>query len=146
MNGGRVNGGRVNSGRVNSERVNGRGRIVALAIVFASLLGALIALRPFGTAAGNRLVVINAGSIALDSIVVESEPPGANLLTGHAGAVAPRDSLWLALPRARGDADVRIFRAGSVVAHHAVYYGGNSVFEVRIGDRDQLGRYRRTGG
>jgi len=136
----------VNSGRVSSGRVNDRGKIVALAIVFATLVTAVIALRPFGTAAGNRLVVINAGSTALDSVVVEAEPPGANLLAGHAGAVGPRDSLWLALPRARGDADVRIFRGGGVVAHHAVYFGGNSVFEVRIGDRDQLGRYRRTGG
>jgi hypothetical protein len=126
--------------------VNSRARLVALAIVFASLVTIVIALRPFGTAAGNRLVVINAGPIALDSVVVESEPPGANLLAGHAGAVAPRDSLWLALPRARGDADVRIFRGGSAVAHHAVYFGGNSVFEVRVGERDQLGRYRRTGG
>jgi len=126
--------------------VNPRGRIVALAIVAASLVTIVIALRPFGTAAGNRLVVLNAGAFALDSVVVESEPPGANLLAGHAGAVAPRDSLWLALPRARGDADVRIYRGGSAVAHHAVYFGGNSVFEVRVGDRDQLGRYRRTGG
>jgi hypothetical protein len=131
---------------VTSGRVNARGRIVALAIVAASLLAIVIALRPFGTAAGNRLVVLNAGSAPLDSVVVESEPPGANLLAGHAGAVGPRDSLWLALPRARGDADVRIFRAGLPVAHHAVYFGGNSIFEVRVGDRDQLGRYRRTGG
>jgi len=123
-----------------------RGRIVALAVVFGSLLTVAIALRPFGTAAGNRLVVINAGSAPLDSIRVESEPPGANLLAGHAGAVGARDSLWLALPRAQGDADVRVFRGGVAIAHHAVYFGGNSVFEVRIGDRDQLGRYRRTGG
>jgi hypothetical protein len=126
--------------------VSNRGRIAALALVFASLVTVVIALRPFGTAAGNRLVVVNAGSSALDSVVVEAEPPGANLLAGHAGAVGPRDSLWLALPRARGDADVRIFRGGIAVAHHAVYFGGNSVFEVRVGDRDQLGRYRRTGG
>ena len=123
-----------------------RGRMVALAIVFGSLLVVVIALRPFGTAAGNRLVVVNAGSAPLDSIVVEAEPPGANLLAGHAGAVGARDSVWLALPRARGDADVRVFRGGRPVAHHAVYVGGNSVFEVRVGDRDQLGRYRRTGG
>lgn len=126
--------------------MNPRARMVALAIVLSSLLAVVIALRPFGTAAGNRLVVVNAGSFALDSVVVESEPPGANLLAGHAGAVAPRDSLWLALPRARGDADVRIYRDGTPVAHHAVYFGGNSIFEVRVGDRDQLGRYRRTGG
>jgi hypothetical protein len=121
-------------------------RLIALAVALGTLLAIAFALRPHGLPAGNRLVVINAGARALDSVVVESEPPGANLLAGHAGYVAARDSLWLALPRASGDADVRIFRGGAAVAHHAVYFGGNSVFEVRVGDRDQLGRYRRTGG
>ena len=74
---------------------------------------------------------------------VEPEPPGANLIFGHTGAVSPRDSVWLALPRARGDADVRIYRGGIAVAHHSVEFGGDSVFEVRVGDRDQIGRYRR---
>jgi hypothetical protein len=92
--------------------VTKRGRIVALALVCASLLTVVIALRPFGMAAGNRLVVVNAGSAALDSVVVESEPPGANILAGHAGAVGPRDSLWLALPRARGDADADLSARG----------------------------------
>jgi hypothetical protein len=118
-------------------------RLAALAIVGAALLVVAFSLRPHGLPAGNRLVVLNAGGSALDSIVVIAEPPGANLITGHAGVVAPRDSLWLALPRAKGDADVRVYRGGRAVAQHAVYFGGNSVFEVRVGDRDQLGRYRR---
>ena len=120
-------------------------RFVALAIVALSLLTIALVLRPRGLPAGNRLVVVNAGSSPLDSVVVEPEPPGANLLAAHAGGVPARDSVWLALPRAQGDADVRIYRAGIAVAHHAVEFGGDSVFEVRVGDRDQIGRYRRMG-
>ena len=118
-------------------------RHVALAIVALSLFTIAVALRRDGPPAGNRLVVINAGSQPLDSVVVEPEPPGANLLAARAGGVPARDSVWLALPRAQGDADVRIHRGGRTVAHHAVAFGGNSVFEIRVGDRDELGRYRR---
>jgi hypothetical protein len=106
----------------------------------------VIALRPFGSRAATGSSVVNTGSFALDSVVVESEPPARTCSPGTRRACAPRDSLWLALPRARGTPDVRIYRGGTPVAHHAVYFGGNSVFEVRVGDRDQLGRYRRTGG
>jgi len=113
--------------------------------VALSLFAIALALRPRGIPPGNRLVVVNAGSLPLDSVVVESEPPGANLLKARAGAVPARDSIWLALPRARGDADVRIYRGGIAVANHAVEFGGDSVFEVRVGDRDQIGRYRRMG-
>jgi hypothetical protein len=120
-------------------------RHVALAIVALSLLAIAIALRPAGFPPGNRLVVVNAGSQPLDSVVVEPEPPGANLLNARAGGVPARDSVWLALPRARGDADVRIYRGGIAVANHAVEFGGDSVFEIRVGDRDQIGRYRRMG-
>jgi hypothetical protein len=120
-------------------------RHVALAIVALSLFAIAIALRPAGFPPGNRLVVVNAGPLPLDSVVVEPEPPGANLLKGRAGGVPGRDSVWLALPRARGDADVRIYRGGIAVANHAVEFGGDSVFEVRVGDHDQIGRYRRMG-
>ncbi|MEP7029077.1 MAG: hypothetical protein ABI960_10815 [Candidatus Eisenbacteria bacterium] len=119
-------------------------RLVALAILAAVLLAIGITLRPTGPPAGNRLVVVNAGSGSLDSVTVEPEPPGANLLAARAGYVAAQDSLWLALPEATGDTDVRVYRGGRVVANHAVYFGGQSIFEVRVGDTDQLGRYRRT--
>jgi hypothetical protein len=39
---------------------------------------------------------------------------------------------------------VRVWRGGRTVANHAVYFGGQSIFELRVGDTDQLGRYRRT--
>lgn len=122
-----------------------RPRLVALAIAGVALVAIALALRQDGLPAGNRLVVVNAGGAPLDSVVVEPEPPGANLLAARAGAVPPRDSVWVSLPRARGDADVRIYRGGIAVANHAIEFGGDSVFEVRIGDHDQLGRYRRMG-
>ena len=118
-------------------------RLIALTILGGALVVIALSLRPRGMPPGNRLVVLNTGSSTLDSVVVIAEPPGANLIAGHAGVVAPQDSLWLALPRAKGDADVRVYRGGRAVAQHAVYFGGDSVFEVRVGDRDQLGRYRR---
>jgi hypothetical protein len=124
--------------------VNGQ-RFVAIAIVALSLFAIAVALRPRGLPSGNRLVVLNTGGSPLDSVVIGSEPPGANLLFAHAGAVPPRDSVWIALPRARGDADVRIYRGGIAVANHAVEFGGDSVFEIRVGDRDEFGRYRRMG-
>ena len=115
-----------------------------IALAAGALLAVVVALRPHGAPAGNRLVVINAGTASLDSIKVEPEPPGANLLAARAGYVAAQDSVWLALPEATGDTDVRVYRGGRAVANHAVYFGGQSIFELRVGDADQLGRYRRT--
>jgi hypothetical protein len=106
----------------------------------------MVGLQPHGPSPGNRLVVINAGSASLDSIVVGPEPPGANLLAARGGYLAAQDSVWITLPRAKGDVDVRVYRGSDAIANHAVYFGGNSIFELRVGDRDQLGRYRRTGG
>ncbi len=119
-------------------------RVIALALAMAALLAVVVALRPHGAPAGNRLVVINTGTTSLDSITVEPEPPGANLLAARAGYVAAQDSVWLALPEATGDTDVRVYRGGRAVANQAVYFGGQSIFELRVGDGDQLGRYRRT--
>ena len=111
------------------------------------LIGLLViyALTPRGAPTGNRLVVLNAGGASVDSIVIEPEPPGANLLNARSGYLASQDSVWIALPAASGDTDVRVWRGGRAVANHAVYFGGQSIFELRVGDRDQLGRYRRTG-
>jgi hypothetical protein len=119
---------------------------IALALILGVGTALVAGLRPRGPSAGNRLVVINTGGTGLDSIVVEPEPPGANLLAARSGYLAAQDSAWITLPRARGDTDVRVYRGADAVANHAVYFGGNSIFELRIGDRDQLGRYRRMGG
>lgn len=125
--------------------MNAAPRVLGTAAVLLALGSlALLALSPRGAPAGNRLVVINAGTASLDSIVIEPEPPGANLLAARAGYVAARDSIWLVLPEATGDTDVRAYRGGRAVANHAVYFGGQSIFELRVGDVDQLGRYRRT--
>ena len=43
------------------------------------------------------------------------------------------------------DAHVKVYRAGHVIADQAVQFGGNTLFEVRVGDAAQLGRYRRLG-
>lgn len=120
-----------------------RGAII-LALAMIAGLALVLSLRPRAVSRGNRLVVINAGTASLDSIVVEPEPPGANLLSARSGYLATQDSVWIVLPAATGDADVRIYRGESAVANHAAYFGGNSIFEVRVGDHDQLGRYRRT--
>jgi len=117
--------------------------LIGLAVVLAAAMIAFLALRPRGAPAGNYLVLLNAGTAALDSVTVTPEPPGANLLSTRHGYLAPRDSAWIILPAATGDADVQVWRGGRVVADHAIYFGGQSVFEVRVGDRDQLGRYRR---
>jgi hypothetical protein len=111
------------------------------------LIGLLVifALTPRGAPTGNRLVVLNAGGASVDSIVIEPEPPGANLLNARSGYLASQDSVWIALPAATGDTDVRVWRGGRAVANHAVYFGGQSIFELRVGDHDQMGRYRRTG-
>lgn len=119
-----------------------RGLTVLAVLVVAGIMS-LLALRPQGPPAGNRLVVLNAGTSALDSIVIEPEPPGANLLAARAGYVAAQDSVWIALPKAVGDTDIRVYRGGAAVANHAVYFGGNTIFELRVGDRDQQGIYRR---
>jgi len=131
-----------------------RRRVVALALV-AILLGAGIALRAGRDRAmppGNVLVVLNTGSSGLDSVVVESAPPavgtdppaGLLVVTTRAGYVAPQDSLVVRLPSSVGDAHVRAWRGGVAAADQIVYFGGASVFELRVGDRDRQGRYRRT--
>jgi hypothetical protein len=93
---------------------------------------------------GNAVVVLNAGRRGVDSIVVEPDPPRAHAITARHGYLAPSDSARVPLPRGRGDVDVRIWRDGRVVADHVAYFGGQSVFEVRVGDTAQAGRYRKT--
>lgn len=119
-----------------------RGLIALVVLVVVGMM-ALLSLRPQGPPAGNRLVVLNAGTSALDSIVIEPEPPGANLLAARAGYVAAQDSVWIALPKAAGDTDIRVYKGGAAVANHAVYFGGNTIFELRVGDGAQQGIYRR---
>lgn len=97
-----------------------------------------------GSPPGNAVTVLNAGSRGVDSIVVAADPPGTHALAGRHGYLAPQDSALVLLPAGTGDADVRVWRDGRVVADHVVYFGGRSWFELRVGDRDQLGRYRRT--
>jgi hypothetical protein len=128
--------------------MNGLPRGAVILALTLPLIGLLVifALTPPGAPTGNRLVVLNAGSASLDSIVIEPEPPGANLLNARSGYLASMDSVWIALPEATGDTDVRVWRGGRAVANHAVYFGGQSIFELRVGDTDQMGRYRRTGG
>ena len=117
---------------------------VAAAVV---LVGALSQARRGRAPAGNAVVVVNAGGTGLDSIVIApdrpGEAPGAPRLAARRGYVAPMDSAWIALPAATGDADVRAWRGGRVVANHVAYFGGRSLFEVRVGDSAQVGRYRR---
>ena len=93
---------------------------------------------------GNAIVVLNAGSRGVDSIVVAPDPPHAHGIAARHGYLAPSDSARVALPRGQGDVDVRVWRDGRVVADHVAYVGGQSVFEVRVGDTAQAGRYRRT--
>jgi hypothetical protein len=123
-----------------------RRRTVALALgAAAAVLGALAVARgPGEQGGGNGLVVINAGTTGVDSIVVEADPPGTHALAGRHGYLAPGDSARIALPDGRGDADVRVWRDGRVVADHLAWFGGRSLFEVRVGDAAQAGRYRRT--
>lgn len=123
-----------------------RRRIAGLALAgVAVALGAWVALDRRGAGGeGNALVVINAGSTGVDSIVVEADPPGTHGLAGRHGYLAPQDSVRIALPTESGDAGVRVWRGGRVVAEHLAYFGGRSVFELRVGDAAQAGRYRRT--
>ena len=127
--------------------MNGLPRGAVILAFTLPLIGLLVifALTPRGAPTGNRLVVLNAGQASVDSIVIEPEPPGANLLHARSGYLASMDSVWIALPEATGDTDVRVWRGGRAVANHAVYFGGQSIFELRVGDTDQLGRYRRMG-
>ncbi|MEO6462096.1 MAG: hypothetical protein ABIP29_03385 [Candidatus Eisenbacteria bacterium] len=111
---------------------------VALIIGFALLPG-----RDDGAPRGNAVVVINTGATGVDSVVIEADPPGTHHLAARAGYVAPMDSARLALPAGAGDADIRVWRNGHVVADHLAYFGGRTWFEVRVGDAAQLGRYRR---
>ena len=121
-----------------------------IVIVLAGLavgLGVAVVLGVFDGGAGppgNGLSVLNAGTRGLDSIVVEADPPGTHGLAGRHGYLAPSDSALVRLPGGKGDADVRVWRDGRVVAEHVVYFGGRSWFEVRVGDSLELGRYRRT--
>ena len=93
---------------------------------------------------GNAVTVVNAGSTGLDSIVIAADPPGDNALAGRIGYVAPSDSAQVTLPLAYGDADIRAYRDGQVVAAHVVAFGRRVWFELRVGDADELGRYRRV--
>ncbi len=131
-----------------------RRRLVALAIV-AIVLGAGIALRSGrdrATPRGNVLVVLNTGTSGLDSVVVEpappavgtDPPPGTGFATRRSGYLAAQDSLVFELPAQVGDAHVCAFRGGRAAADQVVYFGGESVFELRVGDADRQGRYRRT--
>ena len=95
-------------------------------------------------AGGNAVIVLNTGTRGIDSVVVEADPPGTHALAGRHGYLAPMDSAVVALPGGAGDADVRVWRDGRVVADHLAYFGGRSLFEVRVGDGDDAGRYRRT--
>ena len=97
-----------------------------------------------GDAPGNAVIVLNAGRTGVDSIVIAADPPGTHALAGRHGYLAPLDSARVALPRGTGDADVRVWRDGRVIANHLAYFGGRSVFELRVGDSAQAGRYRRT--
>jgi hypothetical protein len=138
---------------MNPEGRPGRRVFVGLWLAVA-LIGAGIALRAGRDGSlprGNALVVINAGSGGLDSIVVEpapppvgtDPPPGPAAPAGRAGYLAAQDSLVLTLPPTTGDAHIRAFRGGRAVADQVVYFGGETVFELRVGDADRLGRYRR---
>lgn len=108
-----------------------------LAIVLAN---GLVASKP-----GNRLVVVNAGTTLVDSVSIDPEPAGANWFYRRWGMIAAQDSAWIRLPPQGGDADVKVYRGGHVISDNAVQFTGNSIFEVRVGDSAQLGRYRRLG-
>ncbi len=120
-------------------------RILA-ACFLVGLVGAVVLANYLvSTKPGNRLVVVNAGAAPLDSITVDPEPIGANWFVRRYGAVAARDSAWYRLPPGPGDTDIKAWRGGHVAADHAVQFGGNTIFELRVGDANQVGRYRRLG-
>ena len=117
--------------------------------VLAVVLGVAVVFGVFGRGErgaprDNAVTVLNAGGRGLDSIVVEADPPGTHGLAGRHAYLAPQDSALVLLPAGTGDANVRVWRDGRVVADHVVYFGGRSWFEVRVGDSLELGRYRRT--
>ena len=118
--------------------------MTARAAATASLAFALAAAGCAPAGPGNELVVLNAGSRGVDSIVVEPDPPGAHAIAARHGYLASQDSARIGLPGGQGDADVRVWRNGRVVADHVAYFGGRSEFEVRVGDSAEAGRYRRT--
>jgi len=120
-------------------------RVLAVCFLVGLVLAILLGNYLVGTKPGNRLVVLNAGATPVDSVTVDPEPAGANWFLRRFGAVAPQDSTWLRLPPGAGDTDIKVWRAGHVVADHAVQFGGNTIFEIRVGDANQLGRYRRLG-
>lgn len=123
-------------------------RAVAASLAgLAVALAAGVALAPRGGERGprgNAVIVLNAGRFGVDSIVVEADPPGTHALSGRHGYLAPSDSALVSLPGDPGDADVRVWRDGRVIADHLAYFGGRSLFEVRVGDSAQAARYRRT--
>jgi hypothetical protein len=109
-------------------------------VLAVALANWLVSLKP-----GNRLVVVNANPTFLDSVTVDPEPAGANWFVRRYGAVAGNDSAWVRLPPGEGTTDIKVWRGGHVIADHAVDFGGNTIFEVRVGEGHQLGRYRRLG-
>jgi hypothetical protein len=132
-----------------------RRRVLVGLWLMVVLIGAGIALRAGRgryVPRGNALIVINTGSGGLDSIVVEpappavgtDPPPGPGGPSGRAGYVAAQDSLIVSLTATAGDAHLRAWRDGRPVADQVVYFGGETFFELRVGDRDRQGRYRRT--
>ena len=131
-----------------------RRRVLVALWLMVVLIGAGIALRAGrgrDVPRGNALIVLNTGSGGLDSIVVEpappavgtDPPPGPGGPGGRAGYVAAQDSLVVSLTATAGDAHIRAWRDGRPVADQVVYFGGETLFELRVGDRDRQGRYRR---
>lgn len=127
-----------------------RSALLALTLAALALAAGLALVRGREDApAGNAIVVIVAGATALDSVVAEPAPPPVGFdpapgPIGRSGYVAARDSTKIALGPIAGESLVRAWRGGRVVAEHVVLFGGRSVFELRVGDGDEAGRYRRT--
>lgn len=120
-------------------------RFSRIAVVVAVAgLALLLALSRRGEPGGNRLVIVNASPASLDSIAVWPDPGSPTSLRGALGYLAAGDSATLDLPRASGDANVRLYRRGGVAAHHVVYWAGNTVFELTVSAEGTRGRYRRV--
>jgi len=120
-------------------------RILAVCFLIGLVLALVVANRLVASKPGNRLVVVNAGGTFVDSVTIDPEPAGANWFYRRWGIISARDSVEIRLPPESGDADVKVYRGGHVIADHAVEFSGNSIFEVRVGGDAQLGRYRRLG-
>ncbi|MGH7725035.1 MAG: hypothetical protein ACREOU_06355 [Candidatus Eiseniibacteriota bacterium] len=118
-------------------------RFIVFGVALLALAAAFLAGRRENVPAGNALVVVNAGAASIDSVIIEPDPPGQNPLSGRMHYVAARDSSSFLLPPGKGDADIRVWRGGQVVADHLAQFGGTTIFEVRVGDSTHLGRYRR---